>query len=105
MLLFNNKNLNMKYKNLLLLLLACLITATIVAQKVVQIKNFGNDGTFQQVAPQTEDIVRNELIQPDGKILISITSNDDFGYTTEELLYRLNTDGTLDKSFANAGIL
>ncbi|WP_432672048.1 T9SS type A sorting domain-containing protein [Flavobacterium sp. SM2513] len=62
---------------------------------------FNTSGIFVIGIPSSADIPKGLQIQADGKILMANTYND--GSNT--LLFRVNTDGTLDTSFDTDGVI
>src|SRR4051794_381496 len=91
------ENPNMKNKHVLSFILVIFISTVATAQHVVPVTYFGKNGVFQRNINNAYVDARHAIVQPDGKLLFSITSDDDFSYSTSELLYRL------DKKFKNKG--
>ena len=57
--------------------------------------SFGNDG----ICKLPPAAIRDMVLAPDGKILVTGTCDDDF------VIYRVNSNGILDTSFGNSGII
>jgi uncharacterized delta-60 repeat protein len=70
--------------------------------------SFGNGGVVN-LAIETESSIQSIAVQPDGKIIgcgYVYSYPPDFSYFHfDELLVRLNPDGSLDNTFGNSGIL
>jgi len=70
---------------------------------------FGNGGYVSMRVRNSSDVVGKLLIQPDGKILTigasDLGQSPTTGYRVDSLVIRCNTDGTLDTSFGNGGIV
>jgi uncharacterized delta-60 repeat protein len=64
---------------------------------------FDNDGKVTTVVGPNVDVANSILLQPDGKILVLGSSKN--ATTTDLLLLRYNTNGTLDLTFDNDGIV
>ncbi|KAA6439414.1 T9SS type A sorting domain-containing protein [Dyadobacter flavalbus] len=81
-----------------------IITTHLFAQSGTLDPTFGQNGKVITNIDQTRNIATSMLIQPDGKIVVGgyCTPVDYNAYFT---LVRYNTDGTLDNSFGNAGIV
>src|SRR5689334_2400645 len=92
-------------KHLLSFLFTISFAAGACAQQVLPVTSFGDSGTFKQVVQNSYAYANSAIIQPDGKLLVSVTSSDDFGYSTRQLIYRLTPAGAFDKSFGNNGII
>lgn len=72
------------------------------AQNVITDNNFGNNGIYSFTNQTFGDSIIESVIQPDGKILVAGQRIN--GTNNSELFVaRLNTDGTLDTSFATNG--
>lgn len=96
----------MTNKHLLSLLLAGTVgTASIFAQQVTPATSFGNKGSFKILADNDFAIAKQALVQPDGKLLFSVTTTDASGYGEQQELYRLTINGQLDQSFGKGGML
>ncbi len=63
---------------------------------------FGSGGIVTVVMEDTEEKLYDIAIQPDGKIIGVATHID---YESNMVIIRLNTDGTMDSTFSNDGIL
>jgi uncharacterized delta-60 repeat protein len=62
---------------------------------------FANGGIFE--APTAKSATNAVAIQSDGKIVVA--GIGDFNSTFNDMLYRLNTNGTLDTTFGSGGIV
>jgi uncharacterized delta-60 repeat protein len=65
-------------------------------------QTFSGDGIFQIVNPSGDDIANDVVIQSDGRIVVS-GGLVPVGGTSDQVLIRLNPDGTPDTSFDIAG--
>jgi len=95
----------MKTIHVLFLLSALIVCSGAVAQQVIPVTSFGTNGTFKQDALDEYAFAGHAVIQQDGKLLFSLTSSDEFGYSISQLLYRITERGTLDSGFGINGIL
>ena len=67
-------------------------------------KTFGTNGKQNNTFPRTSPSVINKIIiQSDGKIVVSGVINNGEQFTGDVGLARLNTDGSIDKTFSNDG--
>lgn len=86
------------------ILLVCLNTVNSFAQDGSPDSTFDFDGIVITDFANTDDYNYCFAVQPDGKIIVAgITSLVTIGY--DLLIIRYNTDGSLDTSFGNAGIV
>ncbi|MBK9731118.1 MAG: T9SS type A sorting domain-containing protein [Chitinophagaceae bacterium] len=65
---------------------------------------FGNNGSAKVNMPGKNMICYDVLIQPDGKILLAGYADDGSGGHHNMIIARLKANGSLDNSFATAGI-
>lgn len=81
----------------------CLSTLGLFAQDGTLDQSFGNNGIMTTSIGPNDDIAESMVIQDDGKILVAGRAQADplfkFG------IIRYNTDGSLDSSFGNQGIV
>jgi uncharacterized delta-60 repeat protein len=63
--------------------------------------SFGNNGVYTLNINDNDDYGSASVVQPDGKI---ITVGYSEGTNTDIIVFRLNTDGNLDNSFATNGV-
>ena len=91
-----------------LILLACgvALQAAGLAQTGALDPTFGNGGIVMLAPGTLHDVVYGMDLQDDGKVIFTgvarITSPS--GFTTDLVIGRLNTDGTLDATFGTAGL-
>jgi len=95
----------MKTIHVLFLLSAIIVCSGVKAQQIIPVASFGTNGTFKQDAPNEYAFAGHAVIQQDGKLLFSLTSSDESGYSISQLLYRITKYGNPDSSFATNGIL
>ncbi len=81
----------------------------VVRGKIARLNSSGSvDGTFNFVSP-SDITVRTMILQPDGKIVVG-TDSSYYSQGTFPVVFRLNTDGSVDSTFTapvgngNAGI-
>ena len=96
---------NMKNKHVRTLLLTFAVYATAIAQQVVPVTSFGTNGTFKQDINDEYAFAWRAVVQPDGKLLFSLNTSDEFGYSISQFLYRITQKGNPDSSFGTNGIL
>lgn len=66
--------------------------------------SFGKEGRVLLDLTPGSDVVNALAIQPDGKIVLAVTSQRD-SFHTQELLLRLDSNGVLDPTFGKAGMV